>query len=1164
VAHTFHNRDAIAVKYLRYPILIIAALVLLSGCLWFWILHTTSGARWVLGQAESAIGVEVEAVEGDLSRGLSLDGLRFANDSVDLTAGSLMVAINIDLFPVSVDVVTAVARDVDIKLVEADAGEPTSPDMGEILRNLTLPISVRISDFRAYSILLATPEITEEFDSLALAATWFETVTISRLDIERPDFSAGASAAIDLQNDNTLNAEISAQLNPVLTGMIDVLAVQANVSGDPYGVELRSTVGSFATIEGRVDWREGLKIVAEILLDGLDPTEVADMWPAGFPIDGRIQAAVDESSVRISDSTLRVVGTDMQLFIDAILHRETDKVDGQLRWENLRWPLPAQEIRVRSKTGDIRLAGDLEDWFVDGRVAVGTEEMPNGIFVLDVAGSRESVAGRIVEGRVFGGDAVGEVAYSWVGDQPWSANLDILNINLGSIVADLPGRVSGRVDGRGSMEPFALHATLNNIAGNIRGAELRASGVVDVEDGAIEAQGLRIEHGDSWLILDGSPMADGLAFEASVADVKAYNDDVSGALHANGLAWAKGAEAAINLSLTSPELTFRDFRFADVKALVEGTHEQQSLQLAVVHLETPIKLGVTGAFEDWRQPLDSLWRGNIDVFRLDLGDQHAMTLNKAAPLELSTTHALLSEFCVGDQTGSSLCADGTWNHNNDYSLALQMIDMPVSVVEHLSDTDLFFDQLVSGTLDWQHSNVRGASGLGRLSISPGIVRSVDDERNFLATGNGIVDFEIEDGSLLSGVIEMPFPGTGTLSGRFAMQNVAAGASSEVTGRADIDVTDLRRFSRLSPLIDSASGSLRAGIELSGTIATPVLGGDLSVKNGALRYMPLGLELDDIDLEGRMNDDFRFDLSGTFRAGEGRAEITSSGGYDDIDQPGLLVHLKGDNLTLVNVPDVKVTVNSDIELGLNRDTLSIDGDLLVPMARIRPTNLATAKVSESEDVVIVAGELPDLPEEDQGGDGLQFTGELDVVLGNSVIINLDRGRAAVTGGVKFNWQGDVIPIANGRYDIAGSVQAFGQVLDITAGAVRFPNVPADSPFIRVRAEREIYGNTQVKTAGVFVDGPVNRLIVSPYTMPPTTEERAMALLVTGSDFDYEQGVGAIDFGTYIAPRLFISYGVGVFERENVISARYDITKGFGVKASSGSKESGVDLNYRFEN
>ena len=41
-------------------------------------------------------------------------------------------------------------------------------------------------------------------------------------------------------------------------------------------------------------------------------------------------------------------------------------------------------------------------------------------------------------------------------------------------------------------------------------------------------------------------------------------------------------------------------------------------------------------------------------------------------------------------------------------------------------------------------------------------------------------------------------------------------------------------------------------------------------------------------------------------------------------------------------------------------------------------------------------------------------------------------------------------------------------------------------------------------------------------------------------------------------------VGVFDRENIISARFDLARGFGIKASSGSKESGVDLNYRFEN
>ena len=44
----------------------------------------------------------------------------------------------------------------------------------------------------------------------------------------------------------------------------------------------------------------------------------------------------------------------------------------------------------------------------------------------------------------------------------------------------------------------------------------------------------------------------------------------------------------------------------------------------------------------------------------------------------------------------------------------------------------------------------------------------------------------------------------------------------------------------------------------------------------------------------------------------------------------------------------------------------------------------------------------------------------------------------------------------------------------------------------------------------------------------------------------------------------SYGVGIFERENVIRLRYDLARGFGITATSGERESGLDLSYRFEN
>jgi translocation and assembly module TamB len=46
-------------------------------------------------------------------------------------------------------------------------------------------------------------------------------------------------------------------------------------------------------------------------------------------------------------------------------------------------------------------------------------------------------------------------------------------------------------------------------------------------------------------------------------------------------------------------------------------------------------------------------------------------------------------------------------------------------------------------------------------------------------------------------------------------------------------------------------------------------------------------------------------------------------------------------------------------------------------------------------------------------------------------------------------------------------------------------------------------------------------------------------------------------------LFVSYGIGVFEDENVISVRYDLSKRWGIKATSGQRSSGVDINYVIE-
>ena len=142
-------------------------------------------------------------------------------------------------------------------------------------------------------------------------------------------------------------------------------------------------------------------------------------------------------------------------------------------------------------------------------------------------------------------------------------------------------------------------------------------------------------------------------------------------------------------------------------------------------------------------------------------------------------------------------------------------------------------------------------------------------------------------------------------------------------------------------------------------------------------------------------------------------------------------------------------------------------------------------------------------------------------------------------------------------------SFGPVLRISDGNLRFPGVPVSNPVLDLRAERDVFGNTQIRAAGVAIGGTARRPSIEAYTRPYTTRDRAWALLITGQDFDQGQGISALEVGAYIAPRIYVSYGVSLFDEENVASVRYDFGRGFGIKATSGVRQTGVDISYTIE-
>jgi translocation and assembly module TamB len=957
-------------------------------------------------------------------------------------------------------------------------------------------------------------------------------------------------------------------------------------------LSLRSTDADL-TGSGRIAWSENWSIESQLDVATFNLNALLDAWPADHPIRGRLSFRLDEEYLAVSDSYLVAGDTDMSVRVDAELDLAASVVAGDLRWENALWPVAGDELTVSSKSGQVSVEGTLDDWRIDGRVEVGTAAISSGQFQIDGRGDRHHVEGSIIESELLGGNVSGYAAFNWRDQQDWSAGINLSNVDIGSFIDGWPGFVSGRVDASGQVLPFELDLQLSNINGALRDGPYSANGHLTLAENRFTATELTILHGDTSVAFDGDLFArSGLTFDVSVNDVSVYLSEADGAFDAAGSVSLHAARPSLRIDATSSTMGFREILASDIEIVDRSSDDSvidarikaervvfrgdviedvtislvvdavaQSLQFDASHGDADIHLFVAGEFDDFKNPRS--WQGQLREVSVALDGESAAEMSVPAALSLSGSAITIDRSCLAASTGMRLCAQGEWLADHHLQIGADLTDVPVNLINGFVDTRLEFDQLVSGNFEWLQSEYSETKGNADITISAGTIVSVDRPDLTIETDTGLLNFNVVNGQLLSGHATLPMPGFGHFDAQFSVPDVAQGQNSDITGLFDIDLSDVALAAAFLPLVDEAHGVFRADLALSGTVSEPQLVGDLSISNGSLTFLPIGLRLDQVDIASALHNDGQIELSGTFRAGDGRGEIVTRADYATTLAKGLELELRGKNLTLINVPDVQARADADVRIGYDHETLTLGGRVFIPHARVRPSNLTITRDSVSDDVVIVAGELPDDPSQPSREQQLRIAGSLEVAFGDDIVIDLGRATANITGSTIFSWEHGLIPMADGRYDLTGSVQAFGQILEITEGGLRFPKIPADNPFIRVRAEREIYGNPQVKTAGVLVDGTLRRPSIEAYTNPLTTEERALTLLVTGSDFDFEQGVGAIDFGTYIAPRIFVSYGVGLFETENVIRVRYDLMRGFGITATSGQKESGVDLNYRIE-
>ena len=421
-------------------------------------------------------------------------------------SATLSAKFDISVLPSSIDILNARAQGVRVAIDTGDQDAGSGADAPAMFENLVLPFPLTIEDFRAADVEIDTADFAHFIERVELSAAWHEEVQVHRLVVGTAEVDVEGEATVDLGRDNTITSKLRAALKPALTGVNETLMVQMSTEGDLAGTRVLAKLDTFATVEGSVQWGLEPEAAADITLENLELEKFVANWPAGFPVDGMLHVVLDDVELRLHDSVVEIGNTDGRILVDGGVRLADHFFGARLQWEQLRWPLPESETRVRSERADLRVSGAVDDWKLletflrdqaDQAELEGNFELLKALFEIDGEGNRNGARGRIVDSEVLGGRIDGEVAYAWSGARSWLARLDLANINLAWMFPDWPAVVSGRLESEGTGKPFAMRAVLEGIEGTLRDEPIAADGLVDIADGNVFVSGLRIDHDSS-------------------------------------------------------------------------------------------------------------------------------------------------------------------------------------------------------------------------------------------------------------------------------------------------------------------------------------------------------------------------------------------------------------------------------------------------------------------------------------------------------------------------------------------------------------------------------------------------------------------------------------------------------------------------------------------
>ncbi|MGE7138217.1 translocation/assembly module TamB domain-containing protein [Luteibacter sp. NPDC031894] len=726
------------------------------------------------------------------------------------------------------------------------------------------------------------------------------------------------------------------------------------------------------------------------------------------------------------------------------------------------------------------------------------------------------------------------------GDTSNDATLKLAIASLGDWLPDAGGRVAGDVSAKGNLPKLAVKANL------------RGNGIVYADQ-----------------------KVDALTVDADIPDISAPG----------------GKLDVVGTGVVSGGLVFDR-----VTVAANGNQERHQLNVDARGRPLSADLRLSGSLKN------EAWNGTLSALDIDYQGIPPWRLQNPSQLTWNDGAASLGELCLtaGDPM---LCVAAKQDKAGNLDASYRLRRVPLALImtaAEASNSPMRAEGMLEGDGNVRRTAAGALSGQANITSAHGWVAYADrTDRPLLVYDDLSANAQLTPGNQRV-TMRASLNDGGTVDGSVSV----SGAQQALGGNVSLHLKNLSVVELFTAELAEVKGALDANFNLGGTVASPAVTGQAVVGGFAAEVPSAGLKLKDGRISIDTKDATNYLVDGTIRSGDGTLSIKGHAALGAGAQMRLGV--EGSKFTAVDIPAAKAVISPNLTIVQDAKGMNVSGKVGVDMADVDVERLPGAGATKaSPDVVVIDDKQREAAEA-----SAPITADIRVDLGHKVHLVGFGIDGRITGQLDVRERPGRATTGQGQIGVDGTYKAYGQDLRIEQGQLLFASTPIDNPGINIRAARTLNPNATVdegQKVGLYVSGTARRPILTVFSNPVMEQSDALSYLVTGkplsqvkggegnmvgaaaqalgsaagdllaksvgsrigiddigvSNNDALGGTSAFTVGKYLSPRLYLSYGVGLFDPGQVITLRYLFSKRWNFEAQNATDFSRASLNYRLD-